>query len=286
MSADERTVLVTGASRGLGRDMALRLSREGFRVFAGVRKPEDGARFAADTSGRVVPVLLDVTDARSVSAAAARVGELLGDRGLDALVNNAGVATFAPLEQQPLTELEQVFRINVFGLVALTQALLPQLRRAKGRIVNISSANGKLSMPFMAAYSASKFAVEAISDALRGELQPWGIRVIVVEPGAMATDIRVKGVDAWAQAQGQLPDAERALYAGAVKTLHAAIYAMEAGAGAQGDVSAAVFEALSDVEPRTRYAVGPGMDQLDALVKLPDVERDRILGGMLGLKSE
>ncbi|HEX9164717.1 MAG TPA: SDR family oxidoreductase, partial [Gemmatimonadales bacterium] len=223
-----RSVLVTGSSRGLGLDMTRHLAGNGWHVLAGVRTAADGERLVAELGAAVTPVILDVTDSANISAAAARIGKLVGDAGLAGLVNNAGIGSFGPLEQEPMARFEEVFRVNVFGVQALTQALLPLVRRARGRIVNISSGNGKLAFPFAGAYCASKFALEAMSDSLRMELAPWGIHVVVVEPGAMATDIRVKGVEAWAAEHAQLPEADRALYAEQVKAVRGALLAWEA----------------------------------------------------------
>lgn len=278
-----RYVLVTGASRGLGRETALHLAGRGFRVFAGVRSAADGQRLMAGGPAGLHPVRLDVTDSTSVETAAQEIAERVGDGGLAGLVNNAGIAAFGPLEQEDPEELEAIFRVNVFGAVAVTRALLPAVRRARGRIVNVSSGNGKLAMPFLGAYCGSKFALEALSDALRLELAPWGIQVAVVEPGAMATDIRVKGVEAWAARHAALPPDERGLYAASLAAVQAAIHSMEAGAGPAAEVADAVFRALTDSEPRARYPVGPSMDQLGPLLAMPDPERDRIVLGMLGL---
>jgi NAD(P)-dependent dehydrogenase (short-subunit alcohol dehydrogenase family) len=282
MPAD-RFVLVTGASRGLGRDMTLHLARNGFRVLAGVRSGADADRLAGEAPGQIHPVQLDVTNAGSIRVAAAEVERLTGEAGLAGLVNNAGLASFRPLEQQRMEDFEAIFRVNVIGVQALTQALLPLLRRSRGRIVNVSSGNGKLSMPFSGAYCASKFALEALSDALRMELRPWGMHVVVVEPGAMATDMRVRAVDDWSAEYAALPEAEQRLYARELAAVVGAIRNMEAGVGPAADVSAAVLQALTDPEPRTRYPVGPHMDQLDQLAAMPDRERDRFAMGVLGL---
>ena len=276
-------VLVTGASRGLGHDMALHLVRHGFNVLAGVRSPEDGTRLTAEAGSALHSVILDVADAGSIEDAAATVASLTGEAGLAGLVNNAGIACFVPLEQQRMEDFEQIFRVNVLGVQALTQALLPQLRRARGRIVNISSGNGKLVLPFCGAYSGSKFALEALSDALRMELAPWGMHVSLVEPGAMATDIRVKGVAAWAAERERFSEPERGLYADQFAAVSQAVQGMEAGVGPTVEVSEAVLQALTASEPKTRYPVGPHMDTLDALVAMPDRARDQVAMGILGL---
>lgn len=277
-----RFVLVTGASRGLGRDMALHLAASGFQVLAGVRQAADGERLAV-AGGGVRPTVLDVTDAAGIRSVAKWVEQTVGEAGLAGLVNNAGIASFGPLEQEPMADFERTFRVNVFGVQALTQALLPSLRRARGRVVNVSSGNGKMVMPFTGSYCASKFALEAMSDALRMELAPWGMHVVVVEPGAMATDIRVRGVEAWADRHAALPAAERPLYAKALAAVTAAIRGGEATAGPASEVSAAVHEALTAPAPRTRYPVGPYMDQLEQFAAMPDRERDRFALGFFGL---
>lgn len=276
-------VLVTGASRGLGRDMALHLTRHGCTVLAGVRSAADGAGLVAEAGSSLHPVILDVTDFGSIAAAVTRVAGLTGGAGLAGLVNNAGIGPFFPLEQHPMEDFERVFQVNVFGVQAVTQAFLPQLRQARGRIVNISSGNGKLSFPFGGAYSATKFALEALSDALRMELAPWGIQVSVVEPGAMATDVRVKGVEAWGVTRQALPDEAKALYADQYQRVRSAVLGMESAVGPVDDVSAAVLEALTAAEPKTRYPVGPNMDQLETLGTLPDRARDQVAMGILGL---
>ena len=278
-----RYVLVTGASRGLGRDMALHLARHDFEVLAGVRSAADGNRLAAEAGAALHPVRLDVTERRSIEAATQQVAKLTGETGLAGLVNNAGIASFGPLEQQPMQRFEEIFRVNVFGVQALTQALLPALRRARGRVVNISSGNGKLVMPFTGAYCASKFALEALSDALRMELAPWRMHVVVVEPGAMSTEIRLRAVDEWAAANAALPEADQPLYASQLAAVSGAILGMEAGVGPARDISEAVLRALTDPEPKTRYPVGPHMDTLEALAAMPDRERDHIAMGILGL---
>ncbi len=180
-------VLITGASSGIGRATALALDAHGFRVFAGVRKPSDVDVLHQVASARLTPLVLEVTNAASIAAAAEQIAQAVGDAGLIGLVNNAGVTVAGPLEYLALVDVRRQFEINVVGPLALIQACLPLIRQAHGRIVNISSVGGKLAMPFNGAYSATKFGVEALSDALRRELAPWGIHVCIVEPGLIAT---------------------------------------------------------------------------------------------------
>ncbi len=189
------TAVVTGASSGIGEATARHLDSLGFTVFAGVRKPADAERVDAAGSERLRALELDVTDADSVAAAAEKVREATAGTGLAALVNNAGIAVTAPLEFVPIDELRNQLEVNVIGQVAVTQALLPGLRAARGRIVNVSSIGGRIGLPLAGPYAASKFALEAISDSLRRELRHLGVKVVVIEPGGVKTPIWDKGTD-------------------------------------------------------------------------------------------
>ncbi|HEY2571706.1 MAG TPA: SDR family oxidoreductase [Solirubrobacteraceae bacterium] len=189
------TVLITGASTGIGQATALRLAGAGWTVLAGVRSHDAGERLAGEAaSGRVQPLILDVTDFQQIVAAAARVSELGGGGDsspgrLDALVNNAGIGFGGPLELIHPDDLRKQFDVNVLGQIAVTQALLPALRAAHGRIVFLSSVGGRVAMAFTAPYAASKHAIEAIGDALRVELATSNVQVALVEPGSVATPI-------------------------------------------------------------------------------------------------
>ena len=269
-----RFVLVTGSSRGLGRSMALDLARRGFSVLAGVRRQEDGADLVAAATGRLEPVELDVTSNASLSIARTEVERLTAGHDLAGLVNNAGIAAFGPLEQTPIDVIDRVLQVNVSGVIATIQHFLPLLRQASGRIVNISSINGRLSFPFASIYNASKFALEALSDSLRVELAPWGIRVAVVEPGATRTDIRDLSVRAWADSRATLPPDQRALYAIPFAKLTQLIAQLDATAESHDAVVEAVFDALSSDVPRARYLAGEDTVQWMELAALPDAERD------------
>jgi NAD(P)-dependent dehydrogenase (short-subunit alcohol dehydrogenase family) len=177
-----RTVLVTGAGRGIGRAIAVRLARSGWRVYGGVRT-DVAAKELAEDSELITPVELDVT----VPDHLVGLDRVLPER-LDALVNNAGVAVPGPIETLTRTDMHRQFEVNVFGPLALTRAVLPRLRRARGRVVFISSINGRVSFPFTGMYNASKYAIEAVADCLRVELRPFGVQVALVEPGVIDTD--------------------------------------------------------------------------------------------------
>ena len=184
-----KSVLVTGSSTGIGRASALLLDKEGFQVFAGVRKSSDGDALKSASSGRLIPVILDVTESESIAKAVKTVSEETNGE-LYGLMNNAGItAGGGPLELTPISEIRNVLDVNVISVFAVTQAFLPLLRKSKGRVVNTGSGFGLIALPGTSVYSASKFAVEAISESLRVELRPFGISVSVIEPGAIATEI-------------------------------------------------------------------------------------------------
>ncbi|NJO06696.1 MAG: SDR family NAD(P)-dependent oxidoreductase [Chloroflexaceae bacterium] len=187
MTTTPRTVVISGAARGIGRAAALHLDQLGWQVFAGVRQPDHAAALRAVASPRMVPVQCDLTDYASLHHAAAVVAQHLDGRGLDGLINNAGIVIPGPLEYLPLDDLHTQLAVGLVGQLALTQQMLPLLRPRRGRIINISSGSGRLVRPLLAAYSAAKFGLEALSDGLRLELAPSGIRVIVIQPGATAT---------------------------------------------------------------------------------------------------
>lgn len=281
-TAPGRTVLVTGASSGIGRAIALRLAAAGWQVFAGVRQGADGVALAADpaATGRVTPVTLDVTDPQHIADVARTVGAAVGDRGLDALVNNAGIAAAAPLEIIPVEGLRRQLEVNVIGQIAVTQALIPLLRVSAGRIVNITSIAGLVAGPVLGAYSASKFALEALTDTLRLELAPWGIDVVAVEPGVIATPIwqtSARTADAMLADPVLAERAER-LYGARM----AAAREHAAGATTTGiapdEVARVVERALTAARPRTRYPVGTDAKLGSAVLRrLPDRLRDRLI---------
>ena len=189
---NDKAILVTGASSGIGKACALHLDKMGFRVYAGVRKQADSDSLKKEARKRLTPIILDVTNAKSISEAADTVdkdtgGEVFG------LINNAGIGRGGALEVTPVAEIRKLMEVNVIGLMAVTQAFLPMLRHGNGRIVNIGSTSSLLAFPGASAYSASKFAVRAITDALRLELKPFGMFVIMVAPGAVESAIWEKG---------------------------------------------------------------------------------------------
>ncbi|HYV15757.1 MAG TPA: SDR family NAD(P)-dependent oxidoreductase [Conexibacter sp.] len=248
-------VLVTGASSGIGEACARRLTNAGFQVFAGVRKPQDGERLRGAIPG-VTPVILDVTDQAAIASAVRDVGEAVGARGLAGLVNNAGIAVPAPLEYQPLDDFRRQIEVNLIGQVAVTQAFIPLLRTARGRIVNVSSIGGRVAVPLLGAYAASKFALEGFSDVLRRELRPWGIRVAVMEPGTIATPIWDKGIASGDELNATMPAEAQQAYGKLIAFVREASVAGARDGLPPDAVAKDVEHALTARKPRTRYLVG------------------------------
>ena len=277
-------VLVTGASTGIGEACALHLDRLGFHVFAGVRKEVDGESLKGRVSGRLTPVFIDVTDDASIAAAADSVARAVAGAGLAGLVNNAGIVVPGPLEFLPLGDLRGQIEVNVIGQIAVTQAFLPLLRRGFGRIVNIGSVGGRLATPFLGAYNASKFAMEALTDSLRMELRPWRISVSIVEPGSIATRIWDKGQGAADKLLEKLPQEGHELYDAAVAAMRQAADKSARRAIPPSAVARAVAHALTARRPRTRYLVGRDA-HLQAVVAriVPDRMRDWLVVQQMGL---
>jgi NAD(P)-dependent dehydrogenase (short-subunit alcohol dehydrogenase family) len=280
-------VVVTGASSGIGRACALVLAEAGFGVFAGVRNQADGRALqdaARGAGGRLTPLRLDVTDPELVAAAAATVAEAVGDAGLAGLVNNAGVGMAWPLELVPPDELRRLFEVDVFGQLAVTQALLPRLRAASGRIVNMGTVGDRITMPFGGPLNACKYALRACNDALRMELRPWGVEVVLIEPGTIRTPASAK-LEAGAEAAiERFGDRGRQLYASAYRTMIARVAAREQAGSPPEVVARVVLRALTARRPRTRYLVGRTARPLAAMARLlPDRALDDLRLRIFGL---
>lgn len=284
MIGDNRVVVITGASTGIGAASALHLDRLGFAVFAGVRKFEDGEALKSASSARLIPMILDVTDGETIRQSQAMVSARIGTAGVYGLVNNAGIAVVGPLEAVPIPDFRRQLEVNVIGQMAVTQAFLPLIRKARGRIVNMGSIAGRSTMPLMGPYSASKFALEAMTDALRLEVQQWGIHVSIVEPGAITTPIWEKTTSDANRRAASLPGELRTLYEPVVAGVRRVVE--EAAKRAiPADVVAKVVEAaLTAPSPKTRYLVGNDAKLRAFMVKiLPDRISDKILTRILNL---
>lgn len=284
MSA-QRTVVITGASSGIGAACARYLDKRGFTVWAGVRRKQDGDELARVASPRLRVLMLDVTDSESIAAAGRTLSEVVGEIGLSGLVNNAGISVAGPLELLPLSDLRTQLEVNVIGVLAVTQALLPLLRKGRGRIINISSIAGRAATPFLGAYCSSKFALEAMSDALRLELAPWGIAVSLVEPGAVQSQIWQRATMSATRMLGGVPPELLRLYEQPLSRMQNVIARAAMRAIPAEVVARVVTQALTASRPQVRYLVGRDA-RFRALLKwiLPARAQDRLLAWFLGLR--
>ncbi|MEL6475093.1 MAG: SDR family oxidoreductase [Pseudomonadota bacterium] len=281
-----KTVVITGASTGIGRATAEYFANKGWTVFAGVRKEEDGAALKASASGDLRPILLDVAKPDHVDAAVVEVEKALDGKTLTGLVNNAGIANMGPLALQPLDEFQSHFDVNVFGLLRTTQAFLPLLGMdtdrtgSPGRIVNITSVGGKLSAPFLGAYTATKHAVEAMTDSLRRELVVYGIDAIAVGPGAVKTPIWDK-----AEQRNESGPYSNTRWSTSIDRFEQVM--LDGGrTGLEPQTIARVIEtALSDASPKARYAPVPNkLTNFTIPTRLPKRWVDKIFWGRFDLK--
>lgn len=279
-----RAVVITGASTGIGAACAIHLDRLGFTVFAGVRKAEDGIALQKVSSDRLVPLELDVTDLATIEQAHIVVSESVKTNGLFGLINNAGIAVVGPVEAVPIPDFRQQLEVNVIGQVAVTQMFLPLIRQARGRIINMGSIAGLSTMPLMGPYSASKFALEAITDALRLEVQQWGVHVSIIEPGAIATPIWDKSAIDAAGREAAIETELRTLYKPVVAAVRRVVGEASKRAISSDAVAKVVEAALTAPSPKTRYLVGTDA-KLRALMArvLPDRTTDRLLTWILKL---
>ena len=281
------TVLVTGASSGIGRACALLLVENGFRVFAAVRKPTDGERLQAEAAPGLHPVIMDVTDGGSIQAAVARVSEQLAGANLDGLVNVAGIGLATPLEYVSQDELRRLFDVNVFGQLAVIQAFLPMLHRSRGRIVNMSSVGAHIAIPFGGVLNACKAAFGTLSDTLRMELRPFGIRVSIVEPAAINTPAVEKTLGHVEETIRGLPPEGAERYGDMLRAFNRRALPRELNGSPPRVVARAVLHALSSPRPRIRYVVGKLSRPMTLLPRiLPDSVLDDLRMRVFGLPAK
>lgn len=271
--SEQEIVIITGASSGIGAATALRLARQGFHVLAGVRRDKDAAAIRAPG---IEPLIIDITRPDHIYALAARVHEDPQGRAVRALVNNAGVGINAPVEVFAIDEWRRLFEVNLFGHIAIIQALLPALVLSKGRVINISSVGGKIAMATYGPYAGTKFAMEAVSDSLRREVAPFGVKVIVVEPGAVTTEMLGRVAETAERViAGMTPE-----QLGRYDTLMRAIISQAKAAIPKGvsaeEAGRVIGDAIISKRPRTRYTVGREAALLPLLAMLPDRLLDRI----------
>jgi len=270
-----KSIIITGASTGIGEAIAVHLAKQGYKVYAGYRKEADAEKLKL-ACGNIVPVKLDVCSAEEIENVRLLVEK--NEKECIALINNAGIAVAAPLEGVPMEDFRKQLDINVHGLLMTTQAFIPILRKTKGTIIHIGSIAGKVSAPFLGPYSASKFAVEAISDALRMELRPWGIKVICVEPGSIQTPIWDKSLEASTDMENRISEDIKSLYQQQILTIRKMSKKIEARGIPAQKVAEVVEKIIKSSNPKARYVIG-----LDAKIQkilkwlLPDKWLDKIL---------
>ncbi|QEG40628.1 SDR family oxidoreductase [Roseimaritima ulvae] len=288
------TVLVTGCASGIGQATVETLDRAGYLVFAGVRREADIQTLRDNCSQRVRPMILDVTDEQSIHAAFAQVSEAVGKRGLDAIVNNAGIAVAGPLEHLPIERLQRQFDVNLFGVLRVCQTFLPLLRQAakspgprqnarprprpRPRIVLIGSVASGLSLPLLGGYAGSKAALARVSDALRIELQPWNLCVSLIEPGSVVTPIVDKGIASSRQDMAELSDTARQQYEDTIAAVTNTLSTNVQKGIAASVVADKVLRVLRARHPRARYLVGSESRFVALLVRYTPLRwRDALL---------
>jgi NAD(P)-dependent dehydrogenase (short-subunit alcohol dehydrogenase family) len=249
-------VVVTGASTGIGRATALHLDKQGYRVFAGVRKEADAKSLADEASDNLTPTTIDVTEDGSIKAAKDKVQSAIGEDGLVGLVNNAGIGDGGPVETMDLDVLRKVLEVNLVGQVAVTQAFLPMIREVPGTIVFIASIGGRVASPFMSPYNTSKFGIEALGESLRQELAPWAIDVAVIEPGSIDTPIWSKGADTIDDQKGNMSPAETRLYSKQLDRMEEVLSETASRGIPPEKVAKVIHEAIRSEKPKHRYLVG------------------------------
>lgn len=273
------TILITGATAGIGRHAALDLARAGHRVFATGRRVAALEKLREDEP-RIETLVLDVTDAKSIAAASYEIDRITDGYGVDVLVNNAGYGLVGPLESVSDADIRAQFETNVFGLMAMTRAFLPRMReRLFGRVINVSSMGGRVTFPFMGAYNATKYAVESLSDALRNEVAPFGVGVVLIEPGAIHTEFAAVAMVTAEKYKGA-PSA----YSAVLARSDALQKRMMSTAVGPEHVTRAIRKAIEAKNPSARY-VTPWRIYfaLTLFTILPTSWTDRLLRALLGL---
>ena len=279
-------VLVTGTSTGIGAATVVHLADLGFAVFAGVRRLGDGEALAERTSGVITPVLLDITDESARAAAVRTVSRAVGDRGLVGLVNNAGIVKPAPIEFQPLADFREQLEVNLVAHVAVIQAFLPLIRQGRGRIVNVGSIGGRIVLPIHGAYSASKFGMEALSDALRLELRQWRIPVSLVDPGGTDTAIFGKTLAEIDGLEATLGQTGYGLYADQIAAVRTLVQKTAANPAPALVLAKAVGHAMTSDRPKARYLAGKDAKAMAALARTAtDHAKDLAIAREVGLPT-
>lgn len=274
----QEIVIVTGASTGIGAAAARELARRGFHVLAGVRRDQDAA---AIRGPGIEPLILDITEPDHIEALVTRVNGDPQRRAVRALVNNAAVQANVPIEAFAIDEWRRMFEVNLFGQIAVIQALLPALMRNRGRVVNISSVGGKVAMATYGPYAATKFALEAVSDSLRREVAPFGVSVVVIEPGAVRTEMLGRAIATAGELVSAMTPEQSRRYGDLVHAVNAqAVSSTKSGLPAEA-AAKVIGKAVTTRKPRTRYPVGREAAMIRWLPFLPDRMLDRVFAAAL-----
>jgi NAD(P)-dependent dehydrogenase (short-subunit alcohol dehydrogenase family) len=282
---DHGAVLVTGASSGIGRAIATTLAEQGYRVFAGVRRASDGKELDRLHRG-LQSVILDVTDTTTLADVAQLLKAELGERGLAGLVNNAGIAQVGPLEYLPQDHWRRQLDVNVLGTVAVTRAMLSLIRRGHGRILFVGSIGGRLAPPLLGPYCASKYALEGLTEALRHELRPSRIPVVLLVPGSVRTGIWEKTREQVDELSRHLPAGGVACYRGFLDQMSASVNQAERTGLAADVVARAVLRAMTAAKPRPRYLIGVEAHAVEFLTRvLPSTVKNAVVSRVAGFPS-
>ena len=274
-SSPSELVVVTGASTGIGAATARELAGRGFHVLAGARRDGDADALRSE---RIEPHILDIREPADIAAIAERVAHDPEHRPLRALVNNAGIAVNAPVEVLPMSEWRRQFDVNLFGHIAMTQALLPALLESSGTVVNITSVGGKVAMATYGAYAGAKFALEAVSDSLRREVTEFGIRVIVIEPGAVITEMAGRGVATAERLAAEMTPDQRQRYDPLIHAITRQAQGFARDGVPPASAARIIANAITTPHPRTRYTIGRDAAIITRLARLaPDRILDRLL---------
>ena len=270
----QKTILITGASGGIGKACVKALLEQDFYVFAGVRNLENIEKLKQINNKNFTPLILDITKIETITEAQKTISKFVGKKGLDALINNAGILKSAPVESIPITDLREQLEVNVIGQITMIQEFLPLIRLSQGKIINISSVSGFLSFPFMGAYCASKFALEAITDALRMELKPWDISVISIQPPFIKTSLWEKALEL-----DKLTDVNQSyqLYEDNLRKQRDKALEEVAKAIAPEKVAKIVTEVILTNNPKTKYLIGKDAYLSAILNHLPIYIKDWVI---------
>lgn len=284
MTCTLRHILVSGANSGIGLATARAAAENGWHVFAAARNPEGLAdTIAGRSEGLATEVVLDVTKPSDIAALRSVVAEHVAGAGLDALANVAGIGVSAPLETVEIERVRAIFEVNVIGQLALTQAIVPLVREAKGRIVMVGSVGDRLTVPFAGPLTASKWAIAAMTETLRQELAPWGIRVVLVEPASIRTPAVDKMRAEVDQTLAEFTPEQQVLYGSTYRSVLSNFLAKEDNGSPPEVVAETIMKALADAHPRARYLTGADAHRLAALAHLPSTAQDAAKRKVFGL---